>query len=415
MTVGTNNPYYDEPSALRKWKKGPLSPYLDDFAWRLYECGYSPGVGQGYIRCISYLSQWLEQQGFKDHQLDERKIRDHLESLKHHKDTVISSSPHLLFLSYLREKGVIKRPPPQTMSQVERVVNEYVTYLRQERGLAESSIPHRRIFPRRFLEERFGKKPVVLSRLKTRDFMRHIENHAHEYGSLYRGSMVLILRDFCRFLYLRKYIHEDIATRMPSIPCWRRATHLPYHLKCPDVESILKTCNRNTPKGMRDYAIMLLLVRLGLRAGEVRNLRLDDIDWESGVITICGKGSKRNRLPLPQEIGKAMVQYLQHGRPPCSSRHLFIRTRAPYTEFQGIAAITKTVKQALERAGLNPPHKGSHLLRHTFATNLLRRGASLPEIGRMLGHESISSTLVYAHVDMKSLKKVAQPWPGGKL
>lgn len=413
MTVGTNNPYYDEPSALRKWKKGPLSPYLDSFAWRLYECGYSPGVGQGYIRCISYLSQWLEQQGFESHQLDERKIRDHLEGLKHHKDTVISSSPHLLFLSYLREIGVIKRPPPQTMSQVERVVNQYVKYLRQERGLAESTIPHRRIFPRRFLEEQFGKKPVVLSRLKARDFIRYIENHAHEYGALYRGSMVLILRDFCRFLYLRKYIHEDIAVSIPSMPCWR-ATRLPHHLKRPDAESILKTCNRNTPKGMRDYAILLLLIRLGLRAGEVRNLTLDDIDWESGEITICGKGSKRNRLPLPQEVGKALVQYLQHGRPPCSSRHLFIRMRAPHTKLQCSGPIGKIVKQAIERAGLNPPHKGSHLLRHTFATNLLHQGASLPEIGRMLGHEKISSTLVYAHVDIKNLKKIVQPWPGGK-
>jgi site-specific recombinase XerD len=413
MSVGTNNPYYEEPYALRKWKKGPLSPYLDGFAWRLYECGYSPGVGQDYVRCISYLSQWLEQQDFKDHQLDERKIRDYLEHLKHHKDTVVSSSPYLLFLSYLREKGVIKRSPPQTMSQVERVVHEYVEYLLKERGLAKSTIAHRRIFPRRFLEERFGKKPVVLSRLKARDFIQYIQKHAHEYGVLYRGSMVLVLRDFCRFLYLRKYLQEDLSVSIPRVPHWK-ATPLPHHLKCSDIESILKTCKRNTPKGMRDYAILLLLVRLGLRAGEVRNLTLDDIDWESGVITIRGKGSKRNRLPLPQEIGKALVQYLQHGRPPCSSRHFFIRMHAPHTEFQCATPVTKTVKQALERVGLNPPHKGSHLLRHTFATNLLRRGASLPEIGRMLGHESISSTLVYAHVDIKNLKKVAQPWPGGK-
>ena len=413
MAVGTNNPYYYEPSALRKWKKGPLGPYLDGVGWRLYECGYSPGVGQAYIRYISYLSQWLEQQDFKDHQLDEHKIRDYMEGLKHHKDTVVSSSPYLLFLSYLREKGVIKKPPPAIKSEIDRIVHKYIQYLLKERGLSESTIPHRRIFPRRFLEERFGKKPVSLSRLKARDFIQYIEKLSHEYSALYRSSIVLVLRDFCRFLYLHKYIKEDISVSIPRVPHWK-AIRLPHYLKCPDVESILKTCDRNTPKGMRDYAILLLLVRLGLRAGEVRNLTLDDVDWESGVITICGKGSKRNRLPLPQEIGKALVQYLQHGRPPCSSRHLFIRMRAPHTKFQCITPVTKAVKQALERAGLNPPHKGSHLLRHTFATNLLHQGASLPEIGRMLGHESISSTQVYAHVDMKNLKKVAQPWPGGK-
>ena len=413
MAVGTNNPYYNEPYALRKRKKGPLSPYLDSFGWRLYECGYSPGVGQAYIRYVSYLSQWLEQKGFKAPQLDEHKIRDYMEVLKHHKDTVVSSSPYLLFLSYLREKGVIKKSPPPVKNQIDSIVHEYVEYLLNERGLAKSTIPHRRIFSRRFLEERFGKKPVVLSQLKARDFIRYIENHAHEYGALYRGTMVLVLRDFCRFLYLHKYIQEDISVSIPRVPYWK-ATILPNHLVRSDVERILKTCERNTPKGMRDYAILLLLVRLGLRAGEVRNLTLDDVDWESGEITICGKGSKRNRLPLPQEIGRALVQYLQHGRPPCSSRHLFIRLRAPHTKFQSSSPIGKIVERAIKRAGLNPPHKGSHLLRHTFATSLLRQGASLPEIGRMLGHESISSTQVYAHVDIKNLKKVAQPWPGGK-
>jgi len=253
----------------------------------------------------------------------------------------------------------------------------------------------------------------VLSQLKARDLIRYVENHAHEYGALYRGTMVLVLRDFCRFLYLHKYIKEDISVSIPRVPHWK-ATRLPNHLEHTDVEGVLKTCERNTPKGMRDYAILLLLVRLGLRAGEVRNLTLDDVDWESGEITICGKGSKRNRLPLPQEIGKALVQYLQHGRPPCSSRHLFIRLRAPHTKFQSSSPIGKIVERAIKRAGLNPPHKGSHLLRHTFATSLLRHGASLPEIGRMLGHERVSSTLVYAHIDMKNLKKVAQPWPGGK-
>jgi len=413
MTVGTSNPYYDEPSSLRKWKRGPLSPYLDGFARRLYECGYSPAVGQNYIRCIGYLSQWLEQQGFKDRELDERKIRDFLESLKHHKDTVVSSAPHLLFLSYLREIGVIKRPPPQTTSEVVRIVKEYIDYLRRERGLAEATLSHRRIFPRRFLEERFGKKPVVLSRLRAKDFIQYIKNHAHEYGVMYFSQIVQSLKCFCRFLHLRGYIREDISLSIPRVPSWR-PTRLPNYLERSDVERLLKTCERNTPTGMRDYAILLLLVRLGLRAGEVRNLTLDDIDWETGEITICGKGSKRNRLPLPQEVGKALVRYLQDGRPPCSSRDLFIRLRAPHTKLQCSSPIGKIVEKYLKRAGLNPPHKGSHLLRHTFATHLLHRGASLPEIGRMLGHESINSTLAYAHIDLKNLKKVVQPWPGGK-
>jgi site-specific recombinase XerD len=412
MGVGTSNPFFAEPYALRRWKRGPLSPYLDRFAKRLHDYGYSPSVGQDYIRCIGYLSLWLEHQGLGASVLDEHKIGDHIKSLKRHKGVAISSAPHRLFLSYLREMGIIKRSPPQTMSKVVRIVNEYVDYLRHERGLAEATLAHRRLFPRRFLEERFGKKAVRLSQLEAQDFIRYIRNHAHEYGALYRSNMVLVLKDFCRFLHLRGYVHKDIASSIPRMPSWK-PVQLPAHLERSDVERLLKTCKRDTPKGMRDYAILLLLVRLGLRAGEVRSLTLDDIDWEAGQIIICGKGGKRNRLPLPQDVGRALVQYLQHGRPPCSSRHVFIRTRAPHTGFQCSGPITKIVKQALERTGLNPPHKGSHLLRHTFATHLLRSGASLPEISRMLGHENPSSTLVYAHIDMNKLRQVSQPWPGG--
>jgi integrase/recombinase XerD len=412
MSVGTNNPYFAEPYALQRLKKGPLAPYLDDFAKRLWEYGYSPGVGQNYIRCVSHLSLWLEQRGFKASDLDEYKLCDHLRSLKHHKDTVISGAPHRLFCSYLREIGVVKRPPPRTSSEVGRIVDKYIEYLRQERGLAEATLTQRRLFTRRLLEDRFGQNPVRLSRLKARDVTRHIQNRGQGYSAAYRANIVISLRDFYRFLHLRGYIDMDIASGIPRTPSWK-PTRPPSHLERSDVERLLKACERKTPKGMRDYAILLLLVRLGLRAGEVRNLTLDDIDWEAGQIVVCGKGAKRNRLPLPHEVGKAIVQYLRQARPHCPSRHVFIRMRAPYTEMQCSGAIKKIVEHALKRADLHPPHKGPHLLRHTFATLLLRRGASLPEIGEMLGHESIESTLIYAQLDNNELQTVAQPWPGG--
>ena len=412
MAVGTNNPFFDEPHALKRWKRGPLAPYIDGFANRLCDSGYAAAVGQDYIRCIGHLSIWLEQRGLGISVLDEHRIYDHINSLKHHRGVILSSAPHRLFLSYLRETGVIKRPPPQTMSRVVSLVKEYVDYLRQERGLAESTLAYRRLIPRRFLEERFGHEPVRISHLKAQDFIRYIEKHDHEFSVQSRKNIILVFRDFCRFLYLRGYIRRDIAYSIPRIPSWK-GTRLPTYLKPFDVENLLRACDRDTLKGMRDYAVLLLLIRLGLRAGEVCSLTLDNIDWETGQITICGKGSKRNRIPLPDDVGKALVKYLQHGRPPSSSRRVFIRMRAPYTGFQGSDSVTHIVKQALERAGLNPPHKGPHLLRHTFATHLLHGGATLPEISRMLGHENPRSTLIYAHIDMNNLKNVAQPWPGG--
>jgi site-specific recombinase XerD len=412
MGVGTSNPFFSEPSALKRWKQGPLGPYLDGFAKRLHECGYSPEVGQSYIRSIGCMSLWLEQRGFKARELNERKLQDYIRSLKHHSDTVVSTAPHRLLLSYLREIEAIKRPPPQTASRVIRIVNEYVDYLRRERGLAEATLAHRRIFSRRFLEERFGKSPVRLISLKTQDFVRHIQRHAHEYGVRHRYHVVLVLKDFCRFLRLRGYVHRDIASGIPRMPAWK-PIDLPSYLESSEVERLLKACDQSSPTGMRDYAILLLLTRLGLRAGEVCHLTLDDIDWEASQITICGKGGKRNRLPLPLDAGKALVRYLQHGRPPCSCRHVFIRMHAPQTGFQSSDAIRVVVKRTLKRAGLHPSHMGSHLLRHTFATHLLRKGASLLEIGRILGHENPDSTLIYAHIDQKKLRAVAQPWPGG--
>jgi site-specific recombinase XerD len=412
MSVGTDNPFFAEPYALRRWMSGPLSPYLGGFATRLHEYGYSPGVGQDYVRCVGYLSVWLDHKGLEASQLDEYKIYDYLRTLKSRRHTVISGAPHRLFLSYLREIGIIKRPPPQAASKIDCVVNDYLEYLRQVRGLAESTLPHRRLFSRRFLEERFGNQPVRLSRLKAQDVIQYIQGHAHEYGVLYRATMVLILRDFCRFLQLRGHIRKDVASSIPRVPYWK-ATRRPDHLTNSDIERLLKNCERKTPKGIRDYAILLFLVRLGMRAGEVRNLALEDIDWETGQITACGKASKRKRLPLPYDVGQALAEYLKHGRPPSSSRCVFLRMRAPYTGMACSGAIYKIVQGALRRAGLNPSRQGPHLLRHSFATHLLRSGASLADVGRMLGHDDVNSTLVYARIDANQLKMVIQPWPGG--
>jgi len=412
MSIGTSNPYYDSPYGLRRLKRGPLAPYLDGFGKRLWTCGYSPSVGQNYIRCISFLSVWLEERGIEVANLNDRKVSDYVQYLKHHKNTLVGSSPYILFVSYLRETGVISRPTPKTKSKIDSIVDEYLEYLRRERGIAESTIVHRRLSTRRFLQERFAKSAVRVDRLKARDVIRHIESHAHEYSAIYSAGIIIVLRDFYRFLRLKGYVDKDIASGIPRMP-YRKPIRPPSHLEPSDVERLLRTCDRKTPQGMRDYAIMLILARLGLRAGEVRTLTLDSIDWETGEITVCGKGARRHCLPLPQDIGKALVEYLKHGRPPCSSRHVFIRVRAPHSKLQCSGPIYKIVRKALERAGLHPQKKGPHLLRHTFATHLIRRGASLQEIGRMLGHEAPNSAFVYAHVDMATLKTVALPWPGG--
>ena len=165
--------------------------------------------------------------------------------------------------------------------------------------------------------------------------------------------------------------------------------------------------------GRRDYAILLLLARLGLRAGEVVKLRLEDIDWENARITICGKGGKWSQLPLPSDVAKAIAHYLRHDRPRCATRRLFIRDYAPIDGFQNANAIASVVKRALKRAGVVSARKGAHLLRHSLATDMLCKGASLDEIGEVLRHRSSDTTAIYAKVDLKSLRALALPWPGG--
>jgi len=164
--------------------------------------------------------------------------------------------------------------------------------------------------------------------------------------------------------------------------------------------------------GQRDYAMLLLLARLGLRAGEVATMRLEDLDWNAAELTVRGKGSRRDRLPILQDVGEALTAYLCHGRPRCSTRHVFVRSRAPYRELGNVASVSTIVERALERAGLNPPVKGAHVLRHSLACEMLRRHASLGEIGQILRHRLPSATEIYAKVDLEALRTLAQPWPG---
>lgn len=178
---------------------------------------------------------------------------------------------------------------------------------------------------------------------------------------------------------------------------------------------MLQQCERNTANGQRDYAILLLLARLGLRAGEIVAMALDDFDWDNGILTINGKGSCYDKLPIPQDVGEAVVTYLINSRPLCSTRILFIRNRAPRCGFFGSSAICDIVRRALNRAGLNPMNKGAHLLRHSLACSMLEQGVGLTQISEILRHYSLKSTEIYAKVNATALRSLALPWPGGTV
>ncbi|WP_292502587.1 site-specific integrase [Mesorhizobium sp.] len=223
--------------------------------------------------------------------------------------------------------------------------------------------------------------------------------------------MVTALRSFLRFLQQRGLLATDLAVAVPGIAGWRLA-HLPKALPAEQVERLLASCDRRTPAGRRDYAVLMLLARLGLRGGEVSALTLDDLDWDCGEIVVHGKGQRLARLPLPADVGAALVDYLRQDRPACSTRRVFIRIKAPRRSFVSPSTICCIVHRALKRAGLTPAFKGAHLLRHALATDLLRRGASLVEIGQLLRHSQPNTTQIYAKVDIAALRAIALPWPG---
>jgi len=225
-------------------------------------------------------------------------------------------------------------------------------------------------------------------------------------------AMTSALRSFLRYARYYDFIQTDLAACVPCVADWADAS-IPKGLPIKHVNRVLASCDQKSAIGRRDYAVLLLLTRLGLRAGEVVSLALDDIDWEAGQLTVRGKGHCSARLPLPADVGKAIAAYLRYARPRSPNRSLFLKVQAPVVSLKNSASVGLIVRRALARAGIEARRKGAHLFRHSLATEMLRRGASLAEIGELLRHRSPQTTSVYAKVDLASLRTLALPWPGG--
>jgi site-specific recombinase XerD len=314
------------------------------------------------------------------------------------------------WLSILRDEGAIA---PATLTLHGRIFREFEDYLRAECGLAPGSTAVQSAIIRRFLHEVCPTGANDLGKISQESVIGYIERHARD-GSLDAGrAMCWSLRAFLRYLHHRGLTPHALAGCVPSIRRWKLAT-LPTYIPAAEVQKALDSCDRTTTTGRRDYAILMMLAKLGLRAGEVATLTLDDIDWRAGEMLVCRKGRKRAPMPMPQDVGAAVVAYLRNGRPKSSSRRLFVRAVAPHVGFAHGTTITQIAKAALDRAGIRGcAHRGAHIFRHSLATQLLRSGATLTEIGQLLGHESHDTTRIYAKVDIETLRTLSLPWPGG--
>lgn len=288
---------------------------------------------------------------------------------------------------------------------------EYETYLRRQRGLSERTIFHSWRLADRFLDFRFKDEIGDLSQITSPDIVDFLQHLTTRTPPLRDKTLSSHLRNFFRFLFNASKTMDNLALGIPSV-AQRYGTRLPRHLMPEQIDILLKAVRTDTAKGRRDYAMVLLLARLGLRAPEVIAMQLDDIDWRSGEIIVRGKGNRHDRVPIPPDVGEALAGYIKSDRKTVS-RALFVTDRAPHRPFKDGQVLNYILRDAFTRTGLTPPapYVGSHILRHSLATNLVQRGASLEEIGDMLRHRSRASTLLYARFDIDGLRSIAQPWP----
>jgi len=365
------------------------------------------------LRILDGLERWLKRRSVAVVDLDEQVVSQFLQTQRC-RGRLRRGARRTVhrFLAHLRETGVIPWPEPTIDdSPLTTLRKQYEEYLKKERGLSTATLVGYWPFIRDFIVERFGGGSICFQELVPGDMSGFLLRHARSSSPGVAKLMVTALRSFCRFLFRHGETECDLTGAVPTIPVWRLA-EVPRHLKSEEVERVVHACDLSSPVGCRDQAILLLLVRLGLRAGEVIALELDDIDWRAGVITVRGKGCYHDRLPLPADVGEALATYLRKHRPPCRTRRVFIRSRAPLRGFAHPSSISTIVCRALKRAGLQPDFKGAHILRHSLATGMLHRGASMAEIGEILRHRAPNTTEIYAKVDIRGLRSLALPWPG---
>jgi site-specific recombinase XerD len=408
------NQLFTFPSTIERLRQGPLSEYLDAYAVTVAEQGYTHDSIRQQIVAIADFSRWLKQKHITVETVDSDVLERFLR-LRRRQQRVRRGDPKTLarLLAMLCQRGVVKQRQQSVADNARaRIINEFRCYLLQERGLSPSTLLNYVPVAEQFLGERFHNRAPNLAMLCASHVTGFVLRHARQLSPVRAGLMVTALRSFFRYLRHRGAITTDLAGCVPTVPNWSLSL-LPRFLPAAAVERILECCDRTTSAGRRNHAILLLLARLGVRAGEVVGLSLDDIDWSTGQITIRGKGGKSAQLPLANDVGAAIAAYVRHDRPRSGTRSVFLRHRAPLVGFGNSSTISSLVKRALKHAGVESAHTGAHVLRHSLATSLLRQGGSLDEIGELLRHQSPNTTAIYAKVDVTVLHTLALPWPGG--
>jgi len=400
--------------SLRDEPVGPLTCFLDEFANHVDAQGYKRHLIGRQIRVVAHLSRWLQVEHLATESITDELVQRFLGSVTRRRVVQGGEQAALSrFVDFLRQREIIgPLPVTEPATPVERAACAFVAYLKQERSLSDRTVTKYVPFVEQFLSQRFDHGPVDFGALSPADVIKFVRQQATQMSPAVAKSATTALRAFFRYLQHDGLLATDLVAAVPTVPNWSM-TGIPRAIDAEHVRAVLDGCARDTPVGRRDHAILLLLARLGLRAGEIVSLSLESIDWEAGVISICGKGAQIANLPLPAEVGEAIADYLLHGRPSSSSRKLFLRALAPLRGLGAAQTVTTIVGVALRRAGVDAPHRGAHQFRHALAVDMLRQGAALTEIASVLRHRRIKTTGIYAKVDFTALRPLSARWPGG--
>lgn len=388
--------------------------HIDAYLEALHQAGYCEVTLDKKRRVLQAFLRWLQGKSVVLEHLDESDIAAFVKSLPGARATCIQFHHSVLrrYLAYLRAEMLVRVPSPNAESEVECINRQYVEYLHQDRGLAQNSVHVYAPFIRDFLNsQKAGDGSILPGAFEAATLRSHLLTRGKGRSGEYVRLLAIALRSFCRFLFLRGHTVRDHSHFIPTVKTWRQSS-VPTFLSPEQEQCILEATDQSTSTGRRDYAILLLLARLGLRAGEIVTLELADLRWRSGELVIHGKGQMVEHVPLLSDVGEALARYLHQDRRASTSRKVFLRMWAPHVGLTGPAAIGHIVRLAFARIGLRPSSRGAaHLFRHGLATTMIRNGASMAEIAEVLRHRTQDSTAIYAKVSFESLRGVARAWP----
>ena len=407
--------YFSAPKTLARLRTGLSGPYIDGFAEALGREGYSHGAALRYLRAAAHLGQFqrrrhatladIDARALDDFRRHQRRCRCPLSNggkVNHHVFFGAKRFQHHLF-----RIGASKHDLTMKALRTEpALVASFREWFRKHRGATEPTLRHYCRDATEILHalgEDFGE-------WNARRIRKFLLDRCNQCGNATAEHLITAMRAILRYLNFRGLCRWDLEQAIPSLAHWRLAT-LPASLTAKEVDRLVATCDGRSARSLRDRAIILLLVRLGLRAGDVVRLRLADIEWASGTLRVLGKSRYEVRLPLPQDVGDAVLGYLERRTKADATDRVFVRNIAPFRPFVSNHCVSGVVKRALRRAGIVAPIKGAHLLRHTAATQMLRQGVPLDQIGLVLRHRGIDTTARYAKVDVGLLQQIAQPWP----